>query len=53
MAEFAKFEMISHRNPRDDFREWWLRAALAMGHSKWLEEEMLEISCEFQPWSGL
>ncbi len=43
------------RNPRNDFREWWLRAALAMGHSDWLDGELSGILLALEDrqfWAG-
>jgi hypothetical protein len=40
----SKLKLVEHRNPRDDFRQWWVRAAYAMGHSRWLEKEILVLT---------
>jgi hypothetical protein len=44
LKQFQQFglSLAKHRNPRDAFKEWWQRAAFAMGHSKWLEGELNE-----------
>jgi hypothetical protein len=50
LKQFAKLGTLEeHRNPRDAFKEWWQRAAFAMGHSKWLEGELNEMIFKIGP----
>lgn len=42
-AEQHGGRLVRPRDARDDFREWWHRAAFATGHSFSLDEELTEI----------
>jgi hypothetical protein len=41
--QFPGGRLVRPRDARDDFREWWHRAAFATGHSFSLDEELTEI----------